>query len=139
MRHPGTHETIRPRRTTSRTHVIAALAALVLGAGTVWAQNFGAPPDSYLRLEWEVEQANGDGPRITGYVHNDRGLWALNVRLLVEAVDPAGRTVSMTRGYVSGDIPPRGRAYFQVPAPAASGSYRVRVESFDWLKGGPSS
>jgi len=119
--------------------VTALLGALILGTGAAWAQNFGAPLDSYFRLEWEVEQASSDRPRITGYVYNDRGLWALNVRLLVEAVDATGRTLSTARGYVSGDIPPNGRAYFQVAVPAGKGSYRVRVESFDWFKGGPSS
>ena len=117
--------------------VAVVLGVLILGAGAASAQNFGAPVDRYLRLEWEVEQAK-KGPRITGYVYNDRGLWALNVQLLVEAQDAAGRTVSQTRGYVGWNVPPMGRASFEVAVPPGT-AYRVRIESFDWLKGGPSS
>ena len=138
MQHCGIHETIPRGRLMSRARVIAALAALVLGAGTASAQNFGAPLDSYFRIEWEVDHASSDTPRITGYVYNDRGLWAQNIRLLVEAVDAAGHTVSTTRGYVS-DVPPAGRSYFDVTVPAGGATYRVSVESFGWLKGGPSS
>lgn len=119
-------------------HVTAVLAALILGVASAWAQNFGAPVDHYLRLTWEMERPEGSSPRITGYLYNDRGLWATNVQLLVEAVDASGRTVAKTRGYVN-DVPPQGRAYFEVAAPAAAATYRVSVEFFDWFKGGPSS
>lgn len=118
--------------------VAVVFGALILGAGAASAQNFGAPVDRYLRVEWEVERVSSDSPKITGYVYNERGLWALNVRLLVQAVDAAGRPVSQTRGYVSWDVPPMGRASFEVAVPPGS-AYRVRIESFDWLKGGPSS
>lgn len=112
----------------------ALLAALVLGAGTAWAQNFGAPVDRYFRLGWEAEQAKGSKPRITGYLYNDRGMWAMRVRLLVEALDGSGRTVSKTRDYL-GDVPPGGRAYFDVTVPEAEATYRVSVEYFDWVSG----
>ena len=119
-------------------HVTAVLVALILGTGAAWAQNFGAPVDRYFRLEWEVERAKGGNPRITGYLYNDRAVWAVNVRLLVGALDASDRMVSKTRGYVN-DVPPDGRAYFEVAVPSGGATYRVSVESFNWLTGGPSS
>lgn len=118
--------------------VTAVLAALILGAASAWAQNFGTPVDHYFRLEWEVGRAKDGSPRITGYLYNDRVMWAVNVRVLVEALDTSGRTVSKTRDYVN-DIPPEGRSYFDVTVPSGGASYRVSVEFFDWFKGGPSS
>jgi hypothetical protein len=93
--------------------------------------------DHYFRLEWEVGRAKDGGPRITGHLYNDRVMWAVNVRVLVEALDTSGRTVSKTRDYVN-DIPPEGRSYFDVTVPSGGASYRVSVEFFDWFKGGPS-
>lgn len=112
----------------------AVVAALILGTGAAWAENFGAPPGRYFRYEWQVERGTGGSPRLTGYVHNDSGMWAARVQLLVEALDASGRPVSKTRDYVS-DLPPEGRASFDVTVPAGGATYRVRVETVDWLRG----
>lgn len=117
--------------------VASLLVALTLAASAAWAQNFGAPVDRYFRLQWETEQARDGSPRVTGYLYNDNVMWAVNVRLLVETLDAAGRTVGKTRDFVN-DVPPEGRSYFDVNVPAGGATYRVSVEFFDWLKGGPS-
>ena len=118
--------------------VTAVLAALVLGTAPAWAQNFSTSVDRYFRLEWDVGRAKDGGPRITGHLHNDRLMWDVNVRVLVEALDTSGRTVSKTRDYVN-DVPPEGRSYFDATVPSGGATYRVSVESFDWLKAGPSN
>ncbi|MBI3029188.1 MAG: hypothetical protein HYY64_06730 [Candidatus Rokubacteria bacterium] len=98
------------------TKILAAmLGAVILGTSVGWAQNFGAPLDRFFRLEWEAEQTRTGQRVVTGYVYNDHGLWADNVRLLVEVLDPAGRMVAKTTGSVNGWVPPKGRAYFWVP------------------------
>lgn len=114
----------------------AALGAVILGTSVGWAQNFGAPLDRFFRLEWEAEQARSGQRVVTGYLYNDHGLWADNVRLLVEVLDPAGRVVAKTIGYVNGWVPPKGRAYFEVLVPAGGVAYRVTVQSFDWRSPG---
>ena len=120
--------------------VAAVTAAAVMSVGGAgWAQNFGAPLDSFFRLEWEVAKGWRGRPAVTGYIHNDHGLRADNVRLLVEELDASGRTVSRTIGYVVGDVPAHGRAFFEIPVPTAGASYRVTVHSFDWKLGGPSA
>lgn len=110
----------------------AGLIVIHLGTAVGWAQNFGAPLDTYFRLEWEVGQSKSGPPTITGYIYNDRRIRALNVRLLVEELDGFGRVVSKTIGYVDGDVPAQGRAYFTVPVRSAAATYRVTVDSFDW-------
>lgn len=116
--------------------VTAVLATIFLGTGAGWAQNFGAGPiERYFRVEWDVGQARGGRPTVNGYLHNDYGLWARDVRILVEALDPSGRSVGATSDYV-GEVPPNGRRYFEVPVPARGSTHRVTVESFFWVGGG---
>lgn len=49
------------------------LAGSMLGPSVTWAQNFGAPLDSFFRLEWEAGQTRTGQREITGYLYNDRG------------------------------------------------------------------
>ncbi|MBI4607939.1 MAG: hypothetical protein HY726_02885 [Candidatus Rokubacteria bacterium] len=120
-------------------NAIATLATVIaLATSAAWAQNFGSPQERYLKVEWEVGRTRTGSPVVAGYIHNDRGIWAANVRLLVEELDSAGRPVTKTLGYASSDVPPNGRAYFEVPVQRGGATYRVTVDSFDWLLGGPS-
>ncbi len=118
---------------------VVMAVAVMSGAGAGWAQSFGAPLDRYFRLEWEVAKGRHGRPAVTGYIYNDRGITAGDVRLLIEELDTSGRAVGHTIGYVNGDVPPRGRAFFEIPVPTAGATYRVTVHSFDWRGGGPSS
>jgi hypothetical protein len=54
------------------------------------------------------------------------------VRLLVQALDGTGAVIGSTTGYVSGDVPPGSRSYFEVRGPVKAASYRVTIDSFDW-------
>jgi len=104
----------------------AAIATVfLLVSAPAWAQA------DRFRVEHEVERIRGR-PRITGYVHSDAALTAVNIRLLVEELDPSGRAVNTTVGYVDAEIPTTGRAYFEVRVPAPRAMYRVTVESFAW-------
>ena len=47
--------------------------------------------DPRLHLEWEVREGRDGRPVITGYIHNDYGRPAINVRLLSVAVDALGQ------------------------------------------------
>ena len=117
--------------------VPVVVAAVVLGAGLARAQNFSTPnAEKFFRVEWQAEQTKKGQPAIRGFVYNEYGNWAGDVRLLVEGLDASGQPVSRTRGYVNGDVPPRGRIPFEVILPAPAATYRVTIEYFSWRRGG---
>ena len=117
-----------------KTIVAALVVAMgVLGTGAGWAQNYSNPHAAlYFRMEWQAGQTRSGRPAISGFVYNDYNHWAGDVRLRVEALDASGQVISRTLGYVNGDVPPRGRAYFEVPLPAPAPSHRVTVEYLEW-------
>jgi hypothetical protein len=92
--------------------------------------------DPRLRLDWEAGTRRGGRPVIQGYVYNDYGRPAADVRLLVETLDAAGGVVARSIGFVRGVVNFNDRVYFEVPLKAAGASYRVTVTSFDWKGGG---
>jgi hypothetical protein len=103
-------------------------------------QNFGAPDaDRYFRLEWAAAQSTRRGPVIRGYVYETFGRASDQMQLAIDTLDPSANVTGTTIGYVMGPIPGGGRAYFEIPVPAAS-AYRVRILSFRWTQlggGGP--
>ncbi len=118
--------------------VVGALlvSALMLDALTVDAQQWMTPADGF-RVEWEP-MTSKRGPAVRGYVYNDRGYIAGNIRLIVESLDGAGQLAATTIGYLPGTAPPFGRLYFEVPVSAPATSYRVRVGAWEPLGRGGS-
>ena len=90
--------------------------------------------DSYFKVEWQPDERRGK-PMVSGYVTNQWGLGARNVRLRVEALDAAGGVTASYIGYVNGYVTPGSRVYFEVPVPAKAPDYRVTVLSFDPIQG----
>jgi hypothetical protein len=90
--------------------------------------------DSYFRVEWQPDERGGK-TLVSGYVTNQWGLGARNVRLRVEALDAAGGVTATYIGYVNGYVTPGARVYFEVPVPAKAPNYRVTVLSFDPING----
>lgn len=125
-----------------------AIKALVLVMGAILAVGPIARPapaaavsapsgiDSRIRLDWEAATKRGGKPVIQGYVYNDYGRPASQVRLLVETLDASGATTARAIGFVHGIVPFNNRAYFEVPIKVTGASYRVTVTSFDWGGGG---
>ena len=124
----------------SRTLRMAALALLSLGAASapVPAQALGAAStvDPRIRLDWQVGAARGGRPVIQGYVYNDYGRPASDVRLLVETLDPSGAVIARHVGFIRGVVQLNDRAYFELPIRAPGASYRVSVTALDWKGGG---
>jgi hypothetical protein len=106
---------------------LAAVAVALVSAGAA-----GAQPERFFRIEWEVE-ASRRGPAVIGYIYNDGVYRVGNVRLRVAALDADGRTLATSAGWVYGNIPAGGRAYFLVPVPQRGAQYRVQVESYDLI------
>ena len=85
------------------------------------------------RLEWAAADDRRGRTIVSGYVYNQRaGTYATSMRLEVEALDASGRAAGSTTGFVFGDVPPSGRSYFEIRAPAKAASYRVTIQSFSW-------
>ena len=67
--------------------------------------------DARIRLDWEAGVTRRGQPVIRGYVINDHGRPAADVRLLVESLDASGAVVGRAIGFVPGlpymDLPER--------------------------------
>ena len=112
---------------------IAALAGLVLGPAVACGQSYAIyGADRYFPIDAQTE-ARSRGAVVAGYVRNEGGLAARDVRLRVEQLDAGGQVVATSIGYVSGTLTPGRRVYFEVPVPSAAATYRVSVLSFDWI------
>lgn len=119
-----------------RATATALVFASVLMGFEASAQNFGIPgADRYFRLEWEARPSGRRGPSVAGYLYNDDGAPATNIRILVQTLDGAGAVTGSTVTLVPGTAPGNGRLYFEQRVPAAAG-YRLRVLSWDFIRGG---
>lgn len=115
------------------TRVILALTS-VLPTTPAAALSATSSVDRRIRLDWEVGTRHGR-PVIQGYVYNDYGSAASNVRLLVETLDASGAVIARGVGFVRGVVAFNDRVYFEVPLKAGA-SYRVSVTGLDWMRGG---
>jgi hypothetical protein len=97
-------------------------------------------PDSELGV-WapaafiiSAEPAFGACVVVASYLYNQYGDAADKVQLQISEVDASGRVVSSVTRPVLGTVPGENRSYFEVQVPA-SPSYKVGVQSFDFLDG----
>jgi len=87
-----------------------------------------------FHIEWTASAGASGMSRISGYVYNDYGQPAEDIELVIIGLDGAGEPVSTAVQHVSGTVPARGRGYFDVQVPVSS-SYRVNVDSFEFVEG----
>jgi hypothetical protein len=121
----------------TRAFRIAAAVGLLLSPVVVHAQTYRTyGSEAFFAVDWQAGERRGR-PVVSGHVVNTYGIAAHYVRLLVESLDTAGQVTGTTVGYVSGDVLPGARMYFEVPVERAAPAYRVVVLSWDW-KGGQS-
>jgi hypothetical protein len=117
--------------------MVTALSLGPLGRGDpAAALSAASTADPRIRLDWQAETGCGGRPVIRGYVYNDYGRPASDVRLLVETLDNSGAVIARTIGFVRGAVLFNDRAYFEVPLKTPGASYRVSVTSLDWKGGG---
>jgi hypothetical protein len=121
----------------------ARVLAAVLALGLVLA----APPSAtsrqleplvlgwerFFTIQWESWEQRGR-PLVGGYIRNEAGFTATRVQLLVEALDPGRQVLDQQVHWLGTALTPGMRAYFEIPAPARSAAYRVRVFAYDWLQ-----
>jgi hypothetical protein len=123
-----------------RALLVATMVLVALGAGGLVrpaaALEAASTVDRRIRLDWEVKVARGGRAVIRGYVYNDNGRPAADVRLLVETLDGSGAVIARDIGFVREVVQFNDRAYFEVPLRTTGASYRVSVTSLDWKGGG---
>ena len=111
------------------------LGLLLAGtAALLEAQTFTPQSSSGLSVSHTAEKAGGSRVLIFGEVRNATNSTAERVAILAEGLDEAGHVVSRGRSFVTGTVPSRGSAPFEIRL-LASGSerrYRVSIESFQF-------
>ena len=116
--------------------LLVVLVGLLLAGTTALleAQTFTPQSSSGLRVSHTAEKAGGSRVMIFGEVRNATNSTAERVAILAEGLDESGHVVSRGRTFVTGSVPSRGSAPFEIRL-SASGSerrYRVQVESFQF-------
>ena len=90
--------------------------------------------ESRFKLDWSVAP-NARSQTVEGHIENVSGWTALNVRLLVQALDPAGQVVDQRLEWLGGPVPAGGRSYFRIAGLPAADRYRVSVWSHSAIRG----
>jgi hypothetical protein len=86
--------------------------------------------DRGFRIDFETAQTRR-GTVLRGYLNNETGYTAANIRLIVESVDAGGQVTASNVAYLMGTAPPFGRLYFEAPVTTPAPSYRLRVGSWE--------
>jgi hypothetical protein len=83
--------------------------------------------ERYFSIEWTVEPEQQGSRRLDGYVFNQYGEYAADVRLLVQALDASGAVVDQRIVWGPIGVGGFGRAYFDVRHLPAADHYQVFV------------
>ncbi len=122
--------TTRPRHA-----LLAVLAALLFVVplftpAPAHSQGTAADVDRYFKVEVAPEAVPRGGWAVEGYVYSTHPYRVNSVRLRVDVLDSSGQVIHQVYGWVPGDIPGGGRAYFFVSVPNRGATYRAQVLSF---------
>jgi len=114
------------------------LTAAVPGVGVETAsaqdQAHQTLADPVFRVDFTAEPDGHGTTRITGYVYNDHGRAADQIRLRITALDLSGVTLASYVEPVLETVPALGRAFFDIKVPDEGIVYRVTVESWDTVE-----
>jgi len=122
--------------------LISLIATLCAACGELGA----APPlsmtattltagwEHHFAVEWAAAEQGQSSRKVAGYVYNRNGEFAVNLRVLAQAVDAGGAVVGQRIAYVPGGVGGFGRAYFEVPNLPAAASYRVSIWDYTWFQ-----
>lgn len=91
--------------------------------------------EQHFAIEWAAADQGPNTRRVSGYVYNQHGEAATQIRVLAQALDPSGAVVGQRIAYVLGGVGGFGRAYFDVPNLPATPAYRVSVWDYTWFQG----
>ena len=115
---------------------LVALTTLLVAGGAlapVQAANFFAP-DARFAVKWEGGQSKRGAPIVSGYVTNNTGTAATDVRLRIEILDPNGQVIGETVFRLFGELQAGDRSYLEAPIRTPGASYRISVVSFTFIR-----
>jgi len=123
---------------------LGLLICVIVTASGACATTYGPSPTStttlmsgweqHFSIDWSAAEQGQNSRKLWGYVYNHHGEYATNLRVLGEAIDPAGAVVGQRIAYVPGGVGGGGRAYFEIPNLPAASSYRVSVWDYTWFQ-----
>lgn len=116
------------------TELSAAVPAGGLRTVSAQEQPQEALGDQFFHLDWTVSPAGQGKARISGYVYNDYQAAADKVQLRITEFNASGQQVASFIEHVDQEVPALDRTYFDVKVPRQAASYRVGVESFNFLE-----
>jgi hypothetical protein len=107
------------------------VAILILFSATAVLPQVASDLATALHVDLDQPPPYLPGSRATGHVTNDSGYRLTNVRLRVDASDTAGQALPPTFGWVDGDVPAHGRAWFRILVPPNAVRLSVTVIDFN--------
>jgi hypothetical protein len=90
----------------------------------------------FFRVDWTAKPDGHGNVKISGYVYNKYGEAADQLQLRIIALDPSGKQIGSFLEPVPDTVSALDRQYFDVKVPVQATSYRVAVESFNFLEEG---
>ena len=113
------------------------VSAAVLACGlAAWGLLAVAParaqtsPEEIFKIDYSRQPIPRGGWAVEGYVNNSSRYLMSGVRLRVQVLDDSGQAVGESFGWVYGNVPAGGRAYFTVSIPRRGADYRITVVSY---------
>jgi ABC-type glycerol-3-phosphate transport system substrate-binding protein len=125
---------------------VGLLIGLVVTMSAACAGTGAAPPlgttaatltagwERHFTFEWATADQGQASKKVSGYVYNHHGEYAISLRVLAQAVDSGGAVVAQRIAFVPGGVGGLGRAYFEVPDLPATASYRLSVWDYTWFQ-----
>jgi hypothetical protein len=119
----------------TRRRALALLALTVAVARTrrataaEWLEPLESDSEQIFRLSWQLNERYRK-PHLLGKIENVSFYGASSIQLLVEQLDAASRVVAQQVVWVGYKLDPGSSAWFDVPVPDRSATYRVRVYAF---------
>ncbi|MBI2204433.1 MAG: hypothetical protein HYU41_11350 [Candidatus Rokubacteria bacterium] len=115
--------------------VVVTVAFVVAGCGALNIQpsaevtTMSPAWPNWFRFDYAVEEDKGGKRRISGYLHNNYGEAADDVRILIQALDKSGAVVGQQLNWAA-SVPPMSRSYFEARNLPAADQYRLSVWAF---------
>lgn len=109
---------------------LLCLAALILFRPTPVLPQVRPDLLAAIRVDLDETPPYLPGSRATGHLTNDSGYRLTNVRLRLDATDADGHSLPPTFGWVDGDVPAHGRAWFRILVPPRAIHLTVSVIDF---------
>jgi len=113
----------------------ATVPAVGLRTASAQDQAQATAADQSFLVNWTASPAALGESRITGYIYNNYGDAADQVQLRITEFDASGQPIASFIKLVDEIVPAFDQTYFDVLVPGQAASYRVAVESFNFLEG----